>query len=227
MFQLVDIWTETCEVGEYVELLRRIIAGMTKPKFALLGGVDAHSGADSLPTLVWKKDSEIEYDPFFDDARDEADADGDDDRALDLLQDELRNESGLAFELDRPMTAAPPGFAGFDDPNTCADDGELKNAGGALGALARRHHRAKISRLFLVVRKQHHIALMSVSKVCHIIAEIYAEYVRQNLNAAQKHGSVTIASDATALTAAGPRRNRQALMSRIGLELHTKRFDSL
>ena len=108
VFQLVDIWTETCEVGEYVELLRRIIAGMTKPKFALLGGVDADDGADGLPTLVWKKDSEIEYDPFFDDARDEADADGDDDRALDLLQDELRNESGLAFELDRPMTAAPP-----------------------------------------------------------------------------------------------------------------------
>ena len=49
------------------------------------------------------------------------------------------------------------------------------------------------------MRKQHHIALMSVSKVCHIIAEIYAEYVRQNLNAAQKHGSVTIAPDATAL----------------------------
>ena len=209
VFQLVDIWAESCNAEEYVEILARIVRGVTRPE---CGGASADalaidSGLDALPTLVWKDDDEIVFDELFADEKD--------------------SDERMFNEDDREA---------FDDVNSdlTIDDNNVE--GDAVCKLNR------ISRLYGMVMRQHHVALMSVSRVCGTIADIYAEYVRQNLvavqNQAKQQSQLAIvarkASKASVAAAtvkidgedAKARTNRLMLLSRIGLELHTKRFDS-
>ena len=52
IFQVVDIWTETAELDEYIQLLRRLINGV------------ASRGEDNA--LRWRDDADIKHDRFFD-----------------------------------------------------------------------------------------------------------------------------------------------------------------
>jgi hypothetical protein len=184
---------------------------MTRPE---CGDACAHalaidSGLDALPTLVWKDDNEIVFDELFADEteRSEGIFNEDDREALDEINDDLTKD---------------------DDDGE--DDAEWK--------LMKR-----ISRLYGVVRRQQHVALMSINRVCGTIADIYAEYVRQNLLASQNKvkqqqqlaivalkasnkaaaAASTVKTDGADATA---RTSRLTLLSKIGLELHMKRFDS-